>query len=78
MSPTRVAIWSVAITYVPLLGGLLIWTWISDRPMSVGSWLTILGALALPVAVGFGFRRALFAYMERYVLPDATRRQKGG
>lgn len=74
MSPTRAAILSVAITYVPILGALIAIGWATGRPISSENWPIVLLALALPALFGFGLRRALFDYMERHGVRDEMKR----
>ena len=76
MSPTRAAALSMAITYVPVLGLFLIGGWISGRPIPLTGWGVILLAMALPLAMGFGMRRAVFDYMDRYGVKDEIRRRR--
>lgn len=66
MSPTRAAILSVAITYVPIVGALIAIGWATGRPIAAENWPIVLLALALPALFGFGLRRAVFDYMERH------------
>ena len=76
MSPTRAAALSMAITYVPLFGLLLLAGWITSRPIPLTAWAVILLVMALPLVMGFGMRRAVFDYMDRYGVKDEIKRRQ--
>jgi len=76
MSPTRAALLSMAITYLPLLGLLLVGGWTAGRPVPLSAWGVLLLAMALPLVMGFGLRRAVFDYMERYGVKDELKRRQ--
>jgi hypothetical protein len=76
MSPTRAAALSMAITYLPVLALLLLGGWISGRPIPLTVWGLILLVMALPLAMGFGLRRAVFDYMDRYGVKDEIKRRQ--
>jgi len=76
MTPTRAALLSMAIAYVPLLGLLVIASSASGRPISLTTWALILVVMALPLVMGFGMRRAVFDYMDRHGVKDELKRHQ--
>jgi hypothetical protein len=72
MSAGRAAALSMAISWVPVLGFVAVSALLADRRGNVElSGLLVLALIALPVLwAGYGFRHAIFDYMERYGVRD--------
>jgi hypothetical protein len=65
ISPTRAALYTIPIAYVPLIALLVIASLMGRGPGGVGEWAMIIAAIGLPALFGFGLRRAVFEYAER-------------
>jgi hypothetical protein len=74
ISPTRAALYSTPVAYVPLVL-LLAFAGLTGRgPDGIGEWVLIVVAIGLPALLGFGLRRAVFEYMEQEGARDEVKR----
>jgi hypothetical protein len=66
LSATAAAIFSMAITYVPVLLLIVVAGSLSGGGFRPGEWVVVVLLVALAALPGFALQRAVFGYMERH------------
>jgi hypothetical protein len=85
LSATRAAIFSMAITYGPVLLLIAVAGWMSGGGFDPGDWAVVVLIVALAALPGFALQKAVFGHMERHgagnavvrTLADRARDQRG-